>query len=139
MPKSVFRMHDPTCLSYLTQISAGLNELNFHRFMYNSRDTINPMGTSDDGFEDMKHFLLLCRPFEESRGDLLADISFLLQPLGYNNLSNDALLQILLWGDKDFPDDLNKNILLLTLYVLSTELVTLIRKLLTELEVTQPP
>ena len=30
-----------------------------------------------------------------------------------SGLSNDALLQILLFGDKDFPDDLNKNILLL--------------------------
>ena len=60
-------------------------------------------------------YLLLCPSFQESRRDLLADVSFLLQPLGFANLSNDALLQILLYGDKDFPDDLDKNILLLTL------------------------
>ena len=73
------------------------------------------MCPSNDGIEDTEHFLLLCPSFEESRRDLLADVSFLLQPFGYTNLSNDALLQILLYGDKDFPDDLNKNILLLTL------------------------
>ena len=115
MPKSVFRIHDPTGLSYLTQLRVGLSKLNFHKFKHNFRDTINPMCPSNDGIEDTEHFLLLCPSFEESRRDLLADVSFLLQPFGYTNLSNDALLQILLYGDKDFPDDLNKNILLLTL------------------------
>ena len=111
MPKSVFRIHDPTGLSYLTQLRVGLSKLNFHKFKHNFRDTINPMCPSNDGIEDTEHFLLLCPSFEESRRDLLADVSFLLQPFGYTNLSNDALLQILLYGDKDFPDDLNKNIL----------------------------
>ena len=115
MPKSVFRIHDPTGLSYLTQLRVGLSKVNFHKFKHNFRDTINPMCPSNDGIEDTEHFLLLCPSFEESRRDLLADVSSLLQPLGYANLSNDALLQILLYGDKDFPDDLNKNILLLTL------------------------
>ena len=115
VPKSVFRIHDPTGLSYLTQLRVGLSKLNFHKFKHNFRDTINPMCPSNDGIEDTEHFLLLCPSFEESRRDLLADVSFLLQPFGYTNLSNDALLQILLYGDKDFPDDLNKNILLLTL------------------------
>ena len=73
------------------------------------------MCPSNDGIEDTEHFLLLCPAFQESRRDLLADVSFLLQPLGFANLSNDALLLILLYGDKYFPYDLNKNILLLTL------------------------
>ena len=41
----------------------------------------------------------------------------LLQQLGYTNLSNDTLpTPDLLYGDKDFPDNLNKNMLLLTLH-----------------------
>ena len=115
MPKSVFRIRDPAGLSYLTQLRVGLSKLNFHKFKHNFRDTINPICPSNDGIEDTEHFLLLCPSFQESRRDLLADVSFLLQPLGFANLSKDALLQILLYGDKDFPDDLNKNILLLTL------------------------
>ena len=115
MPKCVFRIHDPTGLSYLTQLRVGLSKLNFHKFKHNFRDTMNQMCPSNDGIEDTEHFSLLCPSFEESRRGLLADVSSLLQPLEYANLSNDALLQILLYGDKDFPDDLNKNILLLTL------------------------
>ena len=76
---------------------------------------INPMYLSKDGIEDTEHFCCTAFSFEESRRDLLADFSSLLQPLGFTNLSNDALLQILLYGDKDFSDDVNKNILLLTL------------------------
>ena len=84
---------------------------------------MNPMCPPNDGIKDTEHFLLLCPTFEESRRHLLADVSFLLQPLGCTDLSNDVLLQVLLYGDKDFPDDLNRNILLLTFnFVLSTEL-----------------
>ena len=51
----------------------------------------------------------------QSSRDLLAGVSALLRPLGHTDLSNESLMQILLYGDKDFPDSLNKNILLLTL------------------------
>ena len=115
MPKFVFRIHDSTGLSYLTELRVGLSKLNFYKFKHNFRDTISLMYPSNDGIEDAERFLLLCLSFEESRRDLLADVSSLLQPLGYAYLSNDALFQTLLYGDKDFPDDLNKNILLLTL------------------------
>ena len=41
LPKSVFRIHDPTGLSYLTQLMVGLSKLNFHKFKHNFKDTIN--------------------------------------------------------------------------------------------------
>ena len=65
--------------------------------------------------EDTEHFLLLCPSLELPRRDLLAGGSALLRPLGHTDLSNEFLLQILLYGDKDFPDSLNKDILLLPL------------------------
>ena len=49
------------------------------------------------------------------RRDLLNGVSALLRPLGHTNPSNEFLMQILLYGDKDFPVNLNKDILLLTL------------------------
>ena len=59
--------------------------------------------------------LLLFSSFEAPRRDLLAGVSSLLRPLGHNNLSNEFLMQILLYGDKDFTDGLNRDILLSTL------------------------
>ena len=42
LPKSVFRIHDPTGLSYLTQLKVGLSKLNFHKFKHNFREALNP-------------------------------------------------------------------------------------------------
>ena len=53
--------------------------------------------------------------FAIPRRDLLAGVFALLRPFGYTNVQNDVLMQILLYGDKNFPNELNKNILLLTL------------------------
>ena len=38
----------------------------------------------------------------------------LVQSLGYNDLSNEVLIELLLYGDKDLPNNLNKNIIKLT-------------------------
>ena len=100
--KSVFGIHDPIGLSYLSQIRVGLSKLNFHKFKHNFRDTVNPMCPTNDGFEDTEHFLLLCPSFDIQRRDLLAGVSQLLRPLvQINSLSNNVLIQLLLYGDKD--------------------------------------
>ena len=74
------------------------------------------MCTTNDGIEDTEHFLLLYHSFDILRRDLLAGVSNLLQPFAQmNSFSNSALLQLLLYGDKDLSDDINKDILQLTL------------------------
>ena len=55
-------------------------------------------------------------------------VSPLIRPLGHTDLSNGFLMQILLYGDKDFPDSRNKDILLLALRFIN-ETVVLIRNL----------
>ena len=126
-PKPVFGIHDPIGLSYLTQLRVGLSKLNFHKFKHNFRDTINPMCPTSDGIEDTVHFLLLCPSFDVQRQDLLAEIVDLLRPfLQISDMSNDVLVQLLLYGDQDLSYDLNRKILELT-YVTSMKLVGLIR------------
>ena len=114
--KSVYGIHDPKGLCYLTQLRVGLSKLNFHKFKHNFRDTINPMCPTSDGVEDTEHFLLLCPSFDVQRQDLLAGIVELLRPFVLiTDLSNDALIHLLLYGDQDLSYDLNKQILELTL------------------------
>ena len=114
--KSVYGIHDPKGLSHLTQLRVGLSKLNFHKFKHNFRDTINPMCPTSDGIEDTEHFLLFCPSFDAQRQDLLAGMVELLRPfVQITDLSNDALTQLLLYGDQDLSYDLNKNILELTL------------------------
>ena len=98
------------------QIRVGLNRLNFHKFKHNFRDTVNPMCRTNDGIEDTEHFLLLCPSFDVQRRHLLAGVSVLLQQfVEINSLPNDVLVQILLYGDENLSNEINKSILELTL------------------------
>ena len=73
------------------------------------------MCPTSDGIEDTEHFLLLCPSFDVQRQDLLAEIARLLQPvIQIADLSNDALIQLLLYGDHDLSNNLNRSILELT-------------------------
>ena len=100
--------------SRFTQLIVGLRKLNLHKFRHNFKDTVNPMCPTNDGVEDTEHFLLLCPSFAFQRQNLLAEILPLLRPLEYANLSNEVLTQILLYGDENLPNDVNRNILELT-------------------------
>ena len=53
--------------------------------------------------------------FAVQRQNPLAEILPLLRPFGYANLSNKVLTQLLLYGDKNILNDVNRNILELTL------------------------
>ena len=73
------------------------------------------MCPTNDGIEDTEHFLLLCPSFDIQRRDLLAGFSVLRPLIQINSLSNNVLTQLLLYGDKDLSNDVNKGILQLTL------------------------
>ena len=73
------------------------------------------MCISNDGIEDTEHFLLLCPSFDIQQRDLLAGVLALVRPFGLSNPSNEILKQLLMYGNKDFPDEINRNILELTL------------------------
>ena len=68
------------------------------------------------GIEGTEHLLLLFPSFDAQRRNLLAGIVKILRPYGrIADLSNDALTQLLLYGDQNFSNDLNRSILELTL------------------------
>ena len=113
--KSGFSIYDPLGLSYLSQLKVSPSKLKFHKFKHNVKDTLNPLCPTNNGIEDMAHFLLLCPSFDVQQCDLLPEILQLLQPFGrINKLSNVFLIKLLLYGDKDFSDSINKSILVLT-------------------------
>ena len=74
------------------------------------------MCPTNDGIEDTEHFLLFCPSFDVQRRHLLAGVSVLLQQfVEINSLPNDVLVQILLYGDENLSNEINKSILELTL------------------------
>ena len=74
------------------------------------------MCPTNDGVEDMEHFLLLCPSFNIQRREFLAGVSVAVRPfVEINSLANNDLVRLLLYGDKDLARDINKSILVLTL------------------------
>ena len=74
------------------------------------------MCLTNDDIEDREHFLLHCPSFNIQRRDFLAGVSVVLQAfVQINTLSNNGLVQFLLYGDKNLSSDVNKHVLELTL------------------------
>ena len=73
------------------------------------------MSPTNDGVEGTERFLLHCLSFDEERHDPLAGVSLLLRPFGYTNPPNKIPTEHLLYGDKDLPNNVNRDILQSTL------------------------
>ena len=100
--KSVFGIKNPRGLSILTQLRVGLSRLNFHTFMYKFSYTTNHLCPINDGVEDREHYFLLCHMYDDIKCDLLNGVNAILLPHGMGNLSNDKLVNILLYGHESF-------------------------------------
>ena len=119
---SVYGIHNPKGIAYLTQLRVGLSKLNFHKFKHNFQDTVNPMCSINDGIEDTEHFLLLCNSFTEQRHDLLAGVNDVLEAYGYSKAPDNNILQLFLHGNKNLPLEANRLILNATMnYIFEIE------------------
>ena len=112
MDNSVYSIHNPKGISYLTQLKFGLSKLNYHKLKHNFADTAN------GGIEDTEHFLLLCHPFNDNRRSLLASVNEVFKTDGKVAIPNNNLSQILLYGNKNLSEEANKQILDLTIRVI---------------------
>ena len=73
------------------------------------------MCPTNDGVKDTEHFLLHWPSFDEERRELLAGVFSLLRPYGYIDPSNKFHTELLLYGNKVLSNDVNRDILQLTL------------------------
>ena len=69
-----------------------------HKFQHNFLDTINPLCSCCLEVESTCHYLLRCSSFACFRKSLLDNIINLIGTV--SNLSDDNLVQLLLYGDK---------------------------------------
>ena len=82
---------------------------------------MNPMCPTNDGIEDTEHFLLLCPSFDIQWQDLLAGVSELLRPfVQIETLPNNVLVQYLLYGNEELPNDVYRTLLDYTLNFIHT-------------------
>ena len=73
------------------------------------------MCPANDGVEDTEHYLLLCQSYEEPRRELINGFIKILPLSVISNLSNELLVEFILYGNERLPPDVNERLIEATL------------------------
>ena len=110
-PKSApfYNIFDPIGLKLLTRLRNNLSHLKDHKFHHGFIDTVSPLCSCNIEAETTKHYLLRCPFFNAPRTTLLDNVTDSFGPL--TNLSDDVLVNLLLYGSSSLPIETNSAIL----------------------------
>ena len=115
---SVFKIYDINGIKILNCLRLHFSHLNEHKFCPNFKATIDPMCSCGLEPETTLHYLLRCNLYSDLRTELLDDICALNPTL--RSLSHEKLLNILLYGSKNFSVNTNKKIIKSTIKFFKT-------------------
>ena len=107
--RPVYNVIDPSGLKLLTRLRVNLSHLREHKFRHNFLDTINPLCSCSLEIESTKHYLLRCPTYSRIRKTLIDNLSELIGPL--SNLSDEKLVELLLYGNERYSVDINTSLL----------------------------
>ena len=117
---SMFKIHDPLGIKFLTRLRLGLSHLNEHRFKYNFQDCLNPSCSCSLEVESITRFFLHCHHFNQFCQILLDSVKRIVN--GISILTDDALVNLLLCGSQNYNFEENSKIIKVSIkYILSTE------------------
>ena len=112
-PNSVYGIHNPIGLKYLSCLRVGLSHLRDHKYNHNFNDTPSPLCTCSQGKEDTEHYLLFCPLYHTTRFELFGKLSDIISLVTF--ISPSYTSQLLLFGSKQYSDNINKKILAATI------------------------
>ena len=112
-PNNLYGVHDPVGLKLLTRIRLSLSHLREHKFRHNFQDTVNPLCTCSLEIEDTNHFFLRCLNFSTCRTTLLNELNTIEPSL--ISLNDNEFVEILIFGNPNFSNDINQKILKCTI------------------------
>ena len=113
VPNSLFGACDPHGVKLLTRLRVGLSHLREHKFRHGFNDIIDPFCPCNMEFESVSHFFVRCHFFTHMRQNLMNDLSRTDARIQLYN--DDLLTKTLLYGNKDFTDEVNSRILNLSI------------------------
>ena len=120
LANSIYNIHNPLGIKYLTRLRIGFSHLKEHKFRHNFQDSIDPMCSCNSGIETTAHFLLQCPIFKTQKQTLFDKIATIDANILRENENN--IINILLFGKPNSEDCFNKQILNASIeFILSTE------------------
>lgn len=108
-PNSTFNVFDLHGLQLLTRLRLGLSHLRYHKFRHNFRETPNALCSCGSGDETVTHFFLKCPNHSLHRVKLLQRLHDINHTI--LNCSDDVISNVLLYGNLEFSDSENCDIL----------------------------
>ena len=71
MQNSIYNIHDPVGIKYLTRLRLGFSHLNEHKFRHNVQNCLNPLCSCSLEVETANHYFLHCHYYSDIRKTFL--------------------------------------------------------------------
>ena len=123
MQNSVYNIHDPVGIKYLTRLRLGLSHLNEHKFR-NFQDCLNPLCSCSLEVEATNQFLLHCRYYNDIHKTLLDTVKEITN-ICLSDFSDETLVNLLLYGNSIYSFEENKEVIKVSInFILSSQRFT---------------
>ena len=106
---STFGANDVSGLKLLTCLRVGFSHLKEHELKHDFQDTLNPLCPSSLEAEDTYHFFMRCQNFSNQQNVLFDNLNSI--NLEILKMSENEIVQVLLFGNKSFSKDINFRII----------------------------
>ena len=112
--RSLYDIHDPIGIKFLTRLRVGLSHLRAHKYAHNFQDTPNPNCTCNlNESETVEHFFLFCPNYCSPRKQFFNFSSDHISLVSFVNAKN--VCDLLLYGDKNLNWNTNREIIKATI------------------------
>ena len=110
MQNSIYNIHDPVGIKYLTRLRLGLSHLNEHKFRHNFQDCLNPLCSCSLEVETTNHYFLHCHYYNDIRKTLLDTVKEITN-ICLSDFSDETLVNLLLYGNSIYSLEENKEVI----------------------------
>ena len=105
--------YGPLGIKFLNRLRVDFSHINEHKFRHNFADTLSPLFLCSLENESTAHFFLSCRYYDNIHITLMNELNDIDNSI--TSRQPNELLQIILYGDCKFKDNVNKRILIATI------------------------
>ena len=118
---SIYNIHDPLGIKYLTRLRLGLSHLNEHEFGHNFQDCLNPLCSCSLQLETTNHYFLHCHYYNDIR-KILLDTAKEITNICLSDFSDEILVNLLLYGNSIYSLEENKEVIKASInFILSSQ------------------
>ena len=110
---STYKIYDPLGIKLSTRLRLGFSHLPEHKFRHNFADLLNSLCSGSLETESTIHLFLRCQNYTTLRRALITELKNINDAI--MSLNENDLLHVILYGNKNFENNMNISILTVTI------------------------